>query len=151
MSEEIEKRRNLSSCTFFGWNQQRIALPNKISLKVTRKATNYTSQQVPKCKEVLVYSLTLKSVGFLCDAAAHCSCNSQSLNSRYESSYDPNNAQCFLTEIPDNKDLLEELKVAVIATTSHEHHGYQIEDLQGALSAYVDCSVKVHMLKLLSS
>jgi hypothetical protein len=37
ISQETRERRNLSSYTTFAWSQQRIAMPRKISLKVTKK------------------------------------------------------------------------------------------------------------------
>lgn len=147
LSEETNKWRNLSSYTAFAWSQRRISMPSKISLKVMRKRAD-TSIEINEgnTKSIPVYNLLIQATDFLCDSTTHCSCNLENLNSRYESAYDADNAQYFLTDVPDNQDLLTELESAVVATTSHEDHGYQKEELQEMMSTCLHHSVKIHRL-----
>ncbi|CAO2198505.1 unnamed protein product [Urochloa humidicola] len=143
LSKDTSTRRNLSSYAAFGWSQKRVAMPRRISLKVTKEISGDASLvDTTQYKEVSTYNLVIDAVGFLCDAATQCSCNLQGLNMRYEPSYDADNAQCFLAEPPENEDLLEDLKHAVLATASHADHGYQKEEVQELLSAYLSCEVK---------
>ncbi|CAN6198998.1 unnamed protein product [Urochloa humidicola] len=122
-------------------------MPRRMYLKVTRDISGDDSlRNTEYYKEVSVYTLLIDAVGFLCDTTTECSCNLEDLNVRYESAYDPDNAQCFLTESPDNKDLLDELNYAVVASTCSENHGYQKEEIQDAVASYLGCDMRVHRI-----
>lgn len=88
----------------------------------------------------------MQAVGYLYDDTTRCSCNLVNINVRYESTYDADNAQCFLTVLPNNRDLLEELNFAILATTTKKHHGLQIEEMEAMVSNFLGSSIKVHRL-----
>ena len=102
--------------------------------------------QKQRFKEVATYNLIVEAAGFLCDQTTYCFCNLDNINTRYETLYDPDDAQSCITEVDSNQDLLEEVSYGILATASTDNHGYGQREMQEIASSYLKSYVKVHKI-----
>ena len=102
--------------------------------------------QQQRFKEVATYNLIVEAAGFLCDQTTYCFCNLDNINTRYETLYDPDDAQSCITEVDSNQDLVEEVSYGILATASTDNHGYGQREMQEIASSYLESNEKVHKI-----